>query len=97
MIGIEVNFLKIYLPSLFSRKRLSGVFLLHFLHVMSAFFSYQEPSQLSPQWLFFLTMCPPSYHHSGFVATHALGHMMYGYILLVPVNQKSAQQAKQGA
>ena len=24
------------------------------------------------------TMCPPSYHHNGFVATHALGHMMYG-------------------
>ena len=24
------------------------------------------------------TMCPPSYHYSGFVATHALGHMMYG-------------------
>ena len=24
------------------------------------------------------TMCPPGYHHSGFVATHALGHMMYG-------------------
>ena len=24
------------------------------------------------------TMCPPSYHHSGFVVTHALGHMMYG-------------------
>ena len=23
------------------------------------------------------TMCPPGYHHSGFVATHALGHM-YG-------------------
>ena len=22
------------------------------------------------------TMCPPSYHHNGFVATHALGHMM---------------------
>ena len=20
------------------------------------------------------TMCPPGYHHSGFVATHALGH-----------------------
>ena len=28
-------------------------------------------------------MCPPSYHHNGFVATHALGHMMYGYTLLV--------------
>ena len=20
------------------------------------------------------TMCPPSYHHNGFVATHTLGH-----------------------
>ena len=26
------------------------------------------------------TMCPPSYHHNGFIVTHALGHMMYGYI-----------------
>ena len=27
------------------------------------------------------TMCPPCYHYNGFVATatHALGHMMYGY------------------
>ena len=24
------------------------------------------------------TMCPPGYHHNGFVATHALGLMMYG-------------------
>ena len=24
------------------------------------------------------TMCPLSYHHNGFVATRALGHMMYG-------------------
>ena len=24
------------------------------------------------------TMCPPGYHHNGFVATHALGHMMCG-------------------
>ena len=22
------------------------------------------------------TICPPSYRHNGFVATHALGHMM---------------------
>ena len=34
------------------------------------------------------TMCPPGYHHNGFVATDALGHMMYGYTLLVPMNQK---------
>ena len=25
------------------------------------------------------TMCPPGYHHQGFVATHALGHMMHGW------------------
>ena len=34
------------------------------------------------------TMCPPGYHHNGFVATHALGHMMYVYILLVPMKQR---------
>ena len=33
------------------------------------------------------TMFPPSYHHNDFVATRALRHMMYGYTLLVPVNQ----------
>ena len=31
-------------------------------------------------------MCPPGYHHNGFVATHALGHMMYGYTLLEPIS-----------
>ena len=30
---------------------------------------------------------PPGYHHNGFVTTQALGHMMYGYTLLVPMNQ----------
>ena len=34
------------------------------------------------------TMCPPGYHHNGFVATHALEHMMYDYTLLVPMNQR---------
>ena len=29
------------------------------------------------------TMCPPGYHHNGFVATDALGHMMYGYIYIL--------------
>ena len=28
------------------------------------------------------TMSPPGYHHNGFVATHALGHMMYGFIYI---------------
>ena len=28
------------------------------------------------------------YHHNGFVAIHGLGHMMYGYTLLVSMNQK---------
>ena len=35
------------------------------------------------------TICPPGYHHSGFVTTHALGHTMYGYTLLVPMNQRA--------
>ena len=32
------------------------------------------------------TMCPPVYHQKSFVATHALGHMMYSYTLPVPMN-----------
>ena len=34
------------------------------------------------------TICPPGYHHNGFLAIHALGHVMYGYTLLVPMNQR---------
>ena len=34
------------------------------------------------------TVCPPSNHHNVFVATHALGHMMYGY-KLIPMNQRA--------
>ena len=34
------------------------------------------------------TVCSPGYHHNDFVATHALGHMMYSYTLLVPVKQR---------
>ena len=41
------------------------------------------------QYIFIMkTMCSPGFHHNGFVATHALEHMMYGYTLLVPVNQR---------
>ena len=29
------------------------------------------------------TMCPPGYHHNGFVVTHALGHMMYGIYIYI--------------
>ena len=39
-------------------------------------------------------MCPAGYDHNDFGTTHALGHMMYGYTLLVLMNQKSAQQTK---
>ena len=34
------------------------------------------------------TMCTAGYYHTGFVATHVLEHMMYGYTLLVPMNQR---------
>ena len=35
-------------------------------------------------------MCPPGYYQSanGPMVIHALGHMMYGYTLLVPMNQR---------
>ena len=33
-------------------------------------------------------MCPPGYHHNGFMATHELGHTMYGYTMLVFKNQR---------
>ena len=33
-------------------------------------------------------MCPPGYYHNGFVAIHALGHMMYRYTLMVGINQR---------
>ncbi len=26
-------------------------------------------------------MCPPGYHHNGFMATPELGHRIYGYTL----------------
>ena len=34
-----------------------------------------------------ITMCPRGYHYNAFLVTHALGNMMYGYILLVSMNQ----------
>ena len=35
------------------------------------------------------TMCSPGHHHNGLVATHALGHMMYSYTLLILINTPS--------
>ena len=29
------------------------------------------------------TMCPPGYHHNGFVGTHALGIMTYKYHIYI--------------
>lgn len=40
-------------------------------------------------------MCPLGYHQNNLVATHAYWHMMCGYTLLVPVNETSAQTAKE--
>ena len=33
------------------------------------------------------TIYPRGYHRNTFVETHTLGHMMFGYTLLVPMNQ----------
>ena len=35
------------------------------------------------------TICPLCYHHNGFVTTHALRHVRYGYTLLVLTNQRA--------
>ena len=39
-------------------------------------------------------MCPHCYHHNSFVATRALVHVTYGYILLVPLNENRTRKAK---
>ena len=33
-------------------------------------------------------MCPFAYNHNGFMAMWQLEHMMYDYLLVVPINQK---------
>ena len=41
-------------------------------------------------------MCPPGYHHNGFMATPELGHRMYGYTLwgrIASLSHQSAQTA----
>ena len=32
-------------------------------------------------------MCPPGYHHNGFVATHALGHIHWNRISCAQVHE----------
>ena len=34
------------------------------------------------------SMCSSDYYHNGFVATNAIGYMMFGYTLLIPMNQR---------
>ena len=34
-----------------------------------------------------IIMCSLGYHHNDFEATHLCGHIMYGYTLVVPMNQ----------
>ena len=48
----------------------------------------------------YIYICPPGFHPNGFVATLALGYMMYvrHYTHIAGGNEpKSAQQAKEGA
>ena len=41
----------------------------------------KETERQREMYVIMKTICPPGYHHNGFVATHALGHMMYGWDL----------------
>ena len=55
------------------------IYIYTYIHIYIYICNHENnvPSQLSPQW---------------FVATHALGHMMYGYTLLVPMNQRALKK-----
>ena len=53
-----------------------------------------QSAQISPKedehniYVIIKTMCPSGYYHKSFLATHALGDMMYDYTLLVPIKQR---------
>ena len=34
------------------------------------------------------TMCSSGYQYNGFMASHALGEIMHGYAMLVPMNKR---------
>ena len=40
------------------------------------------------------TICSPNYHCNDFVETHALGHKIYGYTLLVPMKKRVLNKMK---
>ena len=54
---------------------------------------------MSIRWIYIYNhenSTPSSYHYNGFVAAHALGHIIWGYTLLVPINQMFNKLCKQG-
>ena len=57
------------------------------IHKTQSAQTLQKPDERSI-YIIMKVMCPLDYHHNGFVATDALGHMMYSYTLLVPINQR---------
>ena len=52
------------------------------------FFFFVTKNVLNRTLVIMKTMCPPTYNHNDFAETHTLGHMMYSYTLLVPINQR---------
>ena len=43
------------------------------------FFTYYIDTYIYYTYVIIKTIHPPGYHRNGFVATHALGHMMYDF------------------
>ena len=43
------------------------------------------------------TMCPPGYHNNDFVATHTLGHMMYGCAQVNKLPQSHCGNNREGS
>ena len=56
------------------------IYILYLLYIYYIIFLYILYLYIYIYIYIMKTMCPPGYHHKGFEATHALGHMMHGLI-----------------
>ena len=58
-----------------------------YIHIMHALICIYIIYNIYMHIYIMKTMCLPDYHHNGFVATHALGQMMYGCAQLYELPQ----------
>ena len=59
------------------------IYIYIYIHIFISLYLFLSLSLYIYIYVIMKTMCPPSYHHNDFVATHALGHMMYGIYIYI--------------